>query len=47
MKKVRFGCSRCRQTFEIEVFEPGEAQKKGLNAGPVRCLKCGGPVERC
>ncbi len=47
MKKKRFGCRRCQKTFEVDVYEPGEAEEKGKRGYPIRCPKCGGPVEPC
>ncbi len=46
MVKRRFICKRCGHRFVIEVFEPGEAEEKRTPTQPVRCPKCGGPVER-
>ena len=46
MKKARFHCDRCNLDFEVDIFEPGEAQEKGQSAGPVCCPKCGGAVRR-
>ena len=40
MIKQRFRCRRCGRKFDIEVFEPGEAESKGLPSGPVRCPEC-------
>lgn len=39
-------CKKCGHKFEIDVFEPGEAEEKRMPSGPVRCPKCGGPVEK-
>ena len=44
MIKRRFICDRCEESFVIEVFEPGEAERKKLRPAPVRCPKCGGAV---
>lgn len=41
-----FRCVRCGDRFQLDVFEPGEAQQKGLPSYPVRCRACGGPLER-
>lgn len=40
MIKRSYRCVRCGCKFEIEVFEPGEAEEKRLPAGPVRCPEC-------
>jgi hypothetical protein len=45
MKKKRFICRKCEESFVVEVFETGEAEKKRLPAAPVRCPKCGGRAE--
>ena len=41
MKSQRFVCKKCGITFEKEVFEPGEAEDKRVQAYPVHCPKCG------
>ncbi len=46
MKKGRFICKKCGNKFQMEVFEPGEAEEKQRPTQPVRCPECGGPVER-
>lgn len=46
MIKIKFMCRKCGYKFEIEVFEEGEAEEKRKPSRPVRCLKCGGAVER-
>jgi len=46
MVKIRFICRKCGFKFEVDVFEEGEAEEKKRSSRPVRCLKCGGPVER-
>jgi len=46
MKKVKFKCKRCGNTFVTEVFESGEAEATRKPVSPVRCLECGGSVER-
>jgi len=46
MKKIKYKCKRCGNTFVAEIFEPGEAEAKRVPAAPVRCPECGGPVER-
>jgi transposase-like protein len=46
MKKIKYKCRRCGNTFVAEVFEPGEAEAKRVPAAPVCCPECGGPVER-
>jgi hypothetical protein len=46
MKKVKFKCKRCRNTFIVEIFEPGEAEEKRRPVAPVCCPECRGPVER-
>lgn len=46
MKRAKFKCKKCGNTFAIEVFEPGEAEATRKPASPVRCPECGGPVER-
>lgn len=45
MKKKRFICRRCTESFVIEVLEPGEAEFKKIRPAPVRCPKCDGPVQ--
>ncbi len=45
MKKQRFICKRCGEKFEMEVFEPGEAQERRAQGYPVQCPSCRGPVE--
>ncbi len=44
MRKKRFICDRCQESFVIEVLEPGEAEHKRIRPMPVRCPKCDGPV---
>ena len=47
MKKQGYRCRSCGNTFELEVFEPGEAEKKRQGTKPVRCPDCGsGNLER-
>lgn len=46
MKKAKFKCRRCGNTFTVEIFEPGEAEAMRKPAAPVHCPECGGPVER-
>jgi DNA-directed RNA polymerase subunit RPC12/RpoP len=46
MIRVRLICRRCGERFEKDVHEPGEAEQKKQPSYPVRCPKCGGPVER-
>jgi len=46
MVKARFICKNCGYKFEVEIFEEGKAEEKRLPSSPVRCKKCGGPVER-
>lgn len=46
MKKAKFKCKRCGNTFVTEIFEPGEAEEKRKPTAPVRCPECGAPVER-
>jgi hypothetical protein len=45
MVKKRFICRRCEESFLLEVLEPGEAESRKLRPVPVRCPKCGGPVQ--
>lgn len=45
MVNRRFICTRCGHRFEVQVFEPGEAQEKRLPAYPIQCPECRGPVE--
>lgn len=45
MKKAKFKCRRCGNEFVVEIFESGEAEEKRKPTSPVRCRKCGGPVE--
>lgn len=40
MIKRQFICKNCGHKFIAEVLEKGEAEEKGLIAGPVRCPKC-------
>lgn len=40
MVKRWYECRNCGNRFETEVFEPGEAQRKGRPSGPVRCPEC-------
>lgn len=47
MKKMKFICKQCGYKFEKEIFEKGEARDKGLKSYPIRCPKCGGPVDKC
>ena len=42
MRKKRFKCKKCGCEFEKDVFEPGEAEEKGIPSGPVRCPRCNG-----
>jgi len=46
MKKAKFKCKRCNNKFEIEIFEPGEAEATRRPSGPICCPECRGPVER-
>lgn len=46
MVRVKFICKNCRNKFEMDVFEPGEAREKRLPSRPVSCPKCGGPAEK-
>lgn len=46
MIKMKFVCKRCGHTFEIEIFENGEAEQKGKLSSTVRCPKCRGFVEK-
>ncbi len=46
MINAKFVCKNCGYKFETKVFEPGEAEEKGIPTGPVRCPKCGNAVER-
>jgi DNA-directed RNA polymerase subunit RPC12/RpoP len=47
MIKATYFCRQCKEKFTIEIFEEGEAQKKAIPAGPVRCKECGsGDLER-
>lgn len=46
MKKAKFKCKKCRNTFVIEIFESGEAEATRRPRSPVCCPECGGPVER-
>lgn len=48
MIRKRFKCRRCGCQFKRDVFEPGEAEDRGLGSGPVRCPECSSPeVEHC
>ena len=40
MIKRTFKCNNCGHRFEVEVFEPGEAEEKRLPYGQVRCPVC-------
>ena len=40
MRKQRYRCKKCGCEFEEKVFERGEAEEKGIPAGPVRCPRC-------
>jgi DNA-directed RNA polymerase subunit RPC12/RpoP len=40
MLTKQFICKNCGHKFTAEVFEKGEAEKKGLNTSPLRCPKC-------
>jgi len=40
MVKRTFKCINCGRSFEIEVFEPGEAEEKGRLTSPVKCPEC-------
>lgn len=40
MRKQRFKCKQCECEFEKDIFEPGEAEEKGIPCGPVRCPRC-------
>jgi hypothetical protein len=40
MIKKFFVCVPCDKSFEIEIFEPGEAQEKRVNVAPVTCPIC-------
>lgn len=44
MRKRRFVCEKCEESFVVEVLEEGEAEAKRIRSSPVRCPKCGGPV---
>jgi DNA-directed RNA polymerase subunit RPC12/RpoP len=45
MVKRRFICEGCGNRFEIDVFEPGEAEDKRSPTRPVGCPRCGGRVK--
>ena len=45
MLKQKFVCRRCDRDFVAEVLEPGEAEARNVHPVPIRCPKCGGPVE--
>ena len=47
MKKIKLICKKCGHTFIKDVFEKDEAEEKGERSYPVRCPKCGGPVDKC
>lgn len=40
MVKRQFICKNCGQKFYAEVFEKGEAERKGIRSTPVRCPQC-------
>lgn len=40
MIKKKYVCMRCEAKFELEIFEPGEAQKKNTPAYRVGCPNC-------
>jgi len=42
MRRQRYYCDRCQREFVVEVFEPGEAEKKKVPTQPVRCPNCRG-----
>ncbi|MDP3041496.1 MAG: hypothetical protein Q8N62_01995 [Candidatus Omnitrophota bacterium] len=46
MKKAKFKCKRCGNTFVVEIFEPGEAEATRKAGSPVCCPECRGTVER-
>ena len=47
MKKIRLICTKCGRKFEEEVFEPGEAEEKGLKSYPIKSTcPCGGRLEK-
>jgi len=46
IRRAKFICKRCGHKFELEVFEPGEAEEKRLSTSPVQCPECGGTVDK-
>ena len=44
MREAKMECQKCGHQFVVKLFEPGEAESKGVPSHPVRCEKCGGPV---
>lgn len=44
MKEAKLKCVRCGHESVAKIFEPGEAEHKGIPGYPIRCAKCGGDV---
>lgn len=44
MKEALLECTQCRHRFVAKIFEPGEAERKGIPHYPVRCERCNGLV---
>ena len=46
MKEAKLRCQDCGHEYVAKIFEPGEAEEKGIPGYPVRCEKCGGGVRK-
>ena len=46
MIKMELICKKCSYEFEMEAFENGEAERKSMRRYPIKCPKCGGPVDK-
>ncbi len=42
MRETLVECQKCGHRFVVNLFEPGEAKRKGVPGYPVRCEKCSG-----
>lgn len=41
MKDKLVECVMCRHRFIVKIFEPGEAERKGIPGFPILCERCG------
>lgn len=46
MKEALLECLKCGHRFVAKIFEPGEAQQKGIPGFPIKCERCWGDVRQ-